>query len=78
MSYWILTDAGRVIACATVQHVTNLEQTTDKVRQLCQHFDHQVTEILLKDANHIVPHGNDIILQDWNDFLIKDDPYFVD
>jgi hypothetical protein len=36
-----------------------------------------VTEIL-KDANHIIPHGNDIVLQDWNDFPIKDNPDFVD
>jgi hypothetical protein len=33
MSYWILMDAGHVIARTTVQCVTNLEQTTDKVRQ---------------------------------------------
>jgi len=39
MSYWILTDAGRVIARTTVQRVTNLEQTTDEVQQRCQQFD---------------------------------------
>ena len=77
MSYWILTDAGRVIARTTVQRVTNLEQTTDEVRQRCQQFDQHVTEIL-RDANHIVPHGDDIVLQDWNDFPIEDDPDFVD
>jgi hypothetical protein len=77
MSYWILMDAGCVIARTTVQRVTNLEQTTDEVRQRCQHFDQHVTEIL-KDANHIISHGDDIVLQDWNDFPIKDDPDFVD
>jgi hypothetical protein len=77
MSYWILMDAGRAIARTTVQRVTNLEQTTDEVRQRCQQFDQRVTEIL-NDANHIIPHGDNIVLQDWNDFPIKDDPDFVD
>lgn len=35
-----------------------------------------MTEIL-RDANHVVPHGDDIVLQDWNDFPIEDDPDFV-
>jgi hypothetical protein len=61
-------DAGHVIARTTVQQVTNLEQTTDEVRQRCQHFDQRVTDIL-NDANHIIPHGDDIVLQDWNDLI---------
>lgn len=67
MFYWILTETGRVIACTTVQHVTNLELNTDKVKQWCQQYDQCVTEIL-NDSNHIIPHGDDIVLQDWNDY----------
>jgi hypothetical protein len=35
MSYWIVTEAGRVIARTTVQRITNLELTTDEVKQRC-------------------------------------------
>ena len=58
MSYWILTEAGRVIARTTVQHITNLELTTDKVKQRCTQYDQRVAEVL-SDANHIIPHGED-------------------
>jgi hypothetical protein len=77
MSYWILTDTGRVIARTTIQRITSLELTTDEVKQRCQDYDQHVAEIL-KDANHIIPHGDDIVLQDWNDLPIEDNPDFVD
>ena len=35
MSYWILTEAGHVIAQTTVQHVTNLQLSTIEVQQQC-------------------------------------------
>jgi len=35
MSYWILMEAGCVIARTTVQRITNLELTTDEVKQRC-------------------------------------------
>ena len=77
MSYWILTEAGRVIARTTVQRITNLELTTDEVKQRCTQYDQRVAEIL-SDANHIVPHGEDIVLQDWNQYPVEEDPDFVD
>ena len=77
MSYWILTITGRVISRTTVQRVTNLEHATDEVKQRCIEYDKRVNE-LLKDANHIIPQGDDIQLQDWNDYPIEDDPDFVD
>ena len=77
MSYWILTEAGRVIARTTVQRVTNLELSTVEVQQRCQHYDERVTEVL-NDANHVVPHDNDIVLQDWNDYPVDEDPDFVE
>jgi hypothetical protein len=39
--------------------------------------DQRVTEIL-NDTNYNIPHGNDIVLQDWNDFPIEYNPDFVD
>jgi hypothetical protein len=39
MSYWILTEAGRVIAWTMVQRITNLELTMDEVKQRCSQYD---------------------------------------
>jgi hypothetical protein len=36
-----------------------------------------VTEVL-SDANHIIPHGEDIVLQDWNGYPVENGPDFVD
>jgi hypothetical protein len=77
MSCWILTEAGRVIARTTVQRITNLELTTDKVKQRCSHYDQWVTEVL-SNANHIIPHGEDVMLQDWHDYPVGNDPDFID
>jgi hypothetical protein len=40
-------------------------------------YDQRVMDIL-NDTNHVIPNGDDIVLQDWNDFPIEDDPDFVD
>jgi hypothetical protein len=72
-----LTEAGRVIAWTTVQRITNLELTTDEVKQWCSQYDQWVTHIL-NDANCIIPHGEDIVLQDWNDYPIANYPDFID
>ena len=77
MSYWILTEAGWVIAHTTVQCVTNLELMTDEVKQQCNQFTQRVTE-LINYADHIIPHGNDAVLQDWNDYPLETDPDFID
>jgi hypothetical protein len=37
----------------------------------------RVTEVL-SDANHIIPHGKEIVLQDWNDYPVENDPDFID
>jgi hypothetical protein len=36
-----------------------------------------VTEVL-SNANHIIHHGKDIMLQDWNDYPVENDPDFID
>jgi hypothetical protein len=77
MSYWVLTRAGRVISRTTVQRVTNLELTTDEVKQRCAEYDQQVREVL-RDVNHIIPHNEDVALQDWNDFPVEEDPDFIE
>ena len=53
MSYWILTNTGRIVSRTTVQRVTNLEQGTDEVRQRMKEFDANIRE-LLKDQNHVL------------------------
>ena len=53
MSYWILTENGRVISRTTVQRVTNLEQGTIEVRERMKNYNESVSNFL-KDANHII------------------------
>ena len=36
-----------------------------------------MTEVL-NDKNHVIPHDNDIVLQDWNDYPVEEDPDFVE
>jgi hypothetical protein len=60
-----------------VQRTTNLELMTDEVKQRCKGYNQSMADIL-KDTYHIIPRGDDIVLQDWNDFPIEDDPDFVD
>jgi hypothetical protein len=77
MSYWILTKADHVIAQTTVQRITNLELTMDEVKQRCSQYEQRVTEVL-SNANHIIPQGEDIVLQDWNNYPIANEADFID
>jgi hypothetical protein len=77
MSYWILTVTGHVISRTTVQHVTNLELSTDEVKSSCKDYDQRVVE-RMKDENHIVQEEGGLQLQDWNEFPVEEDPDFVD
>jgi hypothetical protein len=43
-----------LLSQTTVQHITNLELLTDKVKANCKEYDQQVTD-LLKDVNHVIP-----------------------
>ena len=60
-----------------MQNVTNLELSTVEVQQWCQHYDECMTEVL-NDENHVIPHGNDIVLQDWNDYPVEEDLDFIE
>ena len=76
MSYWILTENGRIISRTTVQRVTNLELSTVEVRQRCDEYTNRITD-LLKDDNHILQgdHG-ERQLQDWDDYTEDNDAAF--
>jgi hypothetical protein len=62
-----LTEAGRVITAC----YTNLELITDENKQRCKDYDQRVKE-LLSSVNHVIPQGNNIVLQDWNDFPVEE------
>jgi hypothetical protein len=67
-----------VISWTIVQRVTNLELTTDEVKQQCKNtISGSMT--FLRDANHIIPQGKNILaLQDWNSFPVEENPDFVE
>lgn len=77
MSYWILTNTEHIISRTTVQCITNLELSTDEVKDKCKEYDQRITD-LLKDENHIIHQDGDLQLQDWNEFPIEDDPDFIE
>jgi hypothetical protein len=43
MTYWILTQAGNVIARSTVQHITRSDMSQDATKRKLQEFDEAVT-----------------------------------
>ena len=53
MTYWILTEAGSVIARSTVQHITLSDMATDAIKTRVHTFDTNVTE-RLNDDNFVV------------------------
>ena len=46
MSYWVLTEKGRVISCTTVQRLTRLEQDTQEWAQKMQKYNSNIREIV--------------------------------
>ena len=77
MSYWILTENGRVVSRTTVQRVTNLEQGTTEVKERMKSYSERISTIL-KDDNHIIQGEGRRQLQDWDDYTIEDDHDFAD
>ena len=66
MSYWILTEKGRVISCTTVQMLTQLEQGT---HERMQKYNNNIKEIVENVANV------ELITMDipkWNQLSIRD------
>ena len=59
MTYWVLTEAGHVIARSTVQHITLTDMSTDVIKTRVHTID---TNLLtrLDDANFIIDLFNHI------------------
>ena len=66
MTYWILTNAGHVIARSTVQHITVSDMATDTIRNRVSAFDNELS-IRLSDDNFQLDHPNPV-------FYLQDDP----
>jgi hypothetical protein len=66
MTYWILTNAGHVIARSTVQHITLSDMATDTIRNRLSAFDNELS-IQLSDDNFHLDHPNPV-------FYLQDDP----
>ena len=77
MSYWILTENGRVISRTTVQRITNLEQGTAEVKDRMTRYNERVSTVL-KDANHVIQGEGERQLQDWDNYTLEDDPDFAE
>jgi len=54
MCYWVLTDAGKVLAKTTVQRVTNDDLQIPATQEKMTNFTHKITK-RLDDQNHIIP-----------------------
>ena len=64
MTYWVLTESGRVIARSTVQHVTLTDMATDAIRNRVSTFDAALLT-RLNDDNFHIDHPNPVFyLQD--------------
>ena len=64
MTYWVLTESGRVIARSTVQHVTITDMATDAIRDRVSNFDATLLT-RLSDDNFQIEHPNSVFyLQD--------------
>jgi Reverse transcriptase (RNA-dependent DNA polymerase) len=64
MTYWILTESGKVIARSTVQHITTSDIGTDAIRDRVSTFDATLLTHL-SDENFHIDHPNPVFyLQD--------------
>ena len=64
MTYWILTESGRVIVRSTVQHITISDLATDAIRARVSTFDDTLLT-RLSDTNFHIEHPNPVFyLQD--------------
>ena len=64
MTYWVLTEAGHVIARSTVQHITLSDMATDAIRDRVSAFDAALLT-RLSDDNYQIEHPNPVFyLQD--------------
>ena len=70
MTYWLLTQAGHVIARSTVQHITVTDMAIDAIRDRVSAFDNDLA-IRMNDENFQLDHPNPV-------FYLQDDVPFAD
>ena len=66
MSYWVLTNTGRVTSRTTVKRVPHLELLTTKVTQCFREYDTTV-DALLYNTKFFIHEHNGVALQDSED-----------
>ena len=69
MSYWVLTEKGRVISCTTVQRLTRLEQDTQEWAQKMQKYNNNIREIVENVASVEL---NTMDVPKWNQLSIRE------
>jgi hypothetical protein len=73
MTYWILTESGKVIARSTVQHIAVSDMATDEMKNRVHAFDLRLIERLTDDA-FVIPLPDGIFyLQDDDADNVADD-----
>ena len=70
MSYWILTQNGRVISCTTVQRLTNLEKQTDEWKERMR-LDNNAIEQNIVQVNNDEININDV--PRWNHLSLHEE-----
>ena len=75
MSYWILTPAGRIISCTTVQRLTRMEQMTDEWTKRMKQYDDTINERieLVKETSldiNKIPHWNRLAMDEYDEDFI--------
>ena len=73
MCYHILTQTGKVISRYTVQRVSNIELSTDEVKETFVKFDTLIHQRLKADNRGY--EGSKLSPQDWAD-VMEEDPDF--
>ncbi|KAI2489322.1 Reverse transcriptase (RNA-dependent DNA polymerase) [Fragilaria crotonensis] len=71
MTYWILTESGKVIARSTVQHITVADMATDEMQARVRTFDSNLADRLNDDNFTVFSPDHAFYLQDDDD---GDDP----
>jgi hypothetical protein len=72
MTYWVLTESGKVIARSTVQHITTTDMATDKMKNRVATFDANLLTRLDNENFHVDLPSHVLYLQD-NDMAPESD-----
>ena len=77
MSYWVLTKAGKIISCVTVQRVTSSESSTDEFKDQMLDFTTATTSTT-DSASSVIPDSRLTNIPDWNRLSFdENDPAFI-